>query len=114
LMNIFSKYIKHTDNGFIHVKLSPSLLNSIKQDHLSEEKLSKRRGLKEAISCVFLTVKDTGRGISQEYLQNYLYTPFSQEDPLSPRTDLGLSIVRHRVRPLGGVIDIQSIEGVGC
>lgn len=46
-------------------------------------------------STISLTVSDSGKGISEEFLKTHLYTPFAQEDSLSPGTGLGLSIVRH-------------------
>jgi hypothetical protein len=62
---------------------------------------------------VTLTVKDTGKGIGPEYLQNDLFAPFKQENPLAPGSGLGLSIVRQAVEFLGGSIEIKSTQGVG-
>lgn len=59
-------------------------------------------------SRVTLTVKDTGRGMSKEYLQNHLFRPFAQEDPLNPGAGLGLSMVQHIVSNLGGEISVES------
>lgn len=56
---------------------------------------------------------DTGKGISQDYLQHHLYTPFAQEDALAVGTGLGLSIVRQIVDSLDGTIDIRSEQGFG-
>lgn len=55
-----------------------------------------------------LTIKDTGRGMSKEYLQNHLFRPFAQEDPLNQGAGLGLSMVRHIVSNLGGEISVES------
>lgn len=60
-----------------------------------------------------LTVKDTGIGISLDYLKYHLYTPFAQENTLAPGTGLGLSIVRKIVNGLNGTMSIQSKIGVG-
>lgn len=62
---------------------------------------------------MILTVADTGKGISPEYLQSKLFMPFAQEDTLTPGTGLGLSIVRSIVTMLAGTIDVQSTVGKG-
>lgn len=46
--------------------------------------------------------------MSKEYLQNHLFRPFAQEDPLNPGAGLGLSMVRHIVSNLGGEISVES------
>jgi hypothetical protein len=51
--------------------------------------------------------------MSQEYLQQRLFTPFAQEDQLAPGTGLGLSIVRQIVSSLGGKIAVTSLKDVG-
>ncbi|KAK5708764.1 hypothetical protein LTS12_028151, partial [Elasticomyces elasticus] len=56
---------------------------------------------------------DTGKGISPEYLQKDLFTPFRQEDSLASGSGLGLSIVRQAVKSLGGSIEINSTLGGG-
>lgn len=61
-----------------------------------------------------LTVEDTGKGISKDYLKSSLYTPFSQEDPHSSGVGLGLCIMRQIVvDSMGGSIEIQSQVGSG-
>src|ERR1700738_911679 len=62
---------------------------------------------------VCLTVEDSGKGISEEYMKHHLFTPFLQEDPLCPGTGLGLSIVHQLVTSINGTIDIQSEIGYG-
>jgi C4-dicarboxylate-specific signal transduction histidine kinase len=42
---------------------------------------------------MILTIKDTGQGISTEYLYTSLFTPFSQENTLILGDGLGLSII---------------------
>ncbi|KAF9137537.1 His Kinase A domain containing protein [Linnemannia schmuckeri] len=41
---------------------------------------------------VLFTVRDTGKGISPEYVQAHLFERFSQEDPLQAGTGLGLAL----------------------
>ncbi|KAL1623124.1 hypothetical protein SLS54_004610 [Diplodia seriata] len=94
LMNLFGNALKYTSVGFIRVSLSATDLNDF------ETKVS-------------LTVKDSGAGMSSQFLQNGLFKPFSQENPFAPGTGLGLSIVRRLVDSLGGKINVQSTQDVG-
>ncbi|KAL4945732.1 hypothetical protein BDV06DRAFT_8674 [Aspergillus oleicola] len=64
-------------------------------------------------SYVHLQVTDTGCGISKGYLQNKLFTSFSQEHILTEGVGLGLSISHQLVNSLGGRIDIKSELGQG-
>jgi PAS domain S-box-containing protein len=60
-------------------------------------------------------VKDSGRGISEEFLP-YVFDQFRQAESISTRTQgglgLGLAIVRHLVELHGGTIEARS-EGLG-
>ena len=96
LMNIIGNAMKWTKNGLIEITLSKA-----------------RRETKDGSSFAHLSVKDTGIGISREYLKNMLFSPFAQEDPLSPGVGLGLSIVRKLVMSLSGEIDVRSELGAG-
>ncbi|KAG9948304.1 hypothetical protein KCU85_g5036, partial [Aureobasidium melanogenum] len=94
VMNLTGNSLKYTNDGFISVHLASQELP------LDGETLKRSR--------VTLTVKDTGRGMSKEYLQNHLFRPFAQEDPLNPGAGLGLSMVQHIVSNLGGEISVES------
>jgi signal transduction histidine kinase len=98
IMNIFGNALKYTETGFIRVSLKSSDVQSAK-------------GISS--SMVTLTVTDTGKGISQEFLNHQMYTPFAQEDSLAAGSGLGLSIVRHIVNELHGSIEIESAQGSG-
>ncbi|KAF8979680.1 His Kinase A domain containing protein [Entomortierella lignicola] len=65
---------------------------------------------------ILFTVRDTGKGISPEFVQAHLFQRFSQEDPLQVGTGLGLALVKLLVESLGGWLEIWSegIEGKGC
>ncbi|KAF9916278.1 His Kinase A domain containing protein [Lobosporangium transversale] len=65
---------------------------------------------------ILFTVRDTGRGISPEFVQAHLFQRFTQEDPLQVGTGLGLALVKLLVESLGGWLEIWSegIEGKGC
>ncbi|KAF2229088.1 hypothetical protein EV356DRAFT_496525 [Viridothelium virens] len=97
VMNIFGNALKYTVGG--HIKVT------VDQKELP--------GKGAPISEVKIIVEDTGKGISKEYLAHHLYTPFSQENSLSPGTGLGLSITHKIVTSLGGTIDAQSETGRG-
>ncbi|KAH8904879.1 hypothetical protein BR93DRAFT_865392, partial [Coniochaeta sp. PMI_546] len=101
IMNLFGNSLKFTKAGFIRV-------------HLSQESPAKGSAQHvPGISNILLTVSDSGKGISEEYLRNQLYTPFAQEDHFAPGTGLGLSLVRQVVAALGGEIHVSSQVGSG-
>lgn len=62
-------------------------------------------------------VKDTGIGMSREFLQRSLYKPFTQENDnvrtVYQGTGLGMSIVEGLVRTLNGTIQVESEQNVG-
>lgn len=62
-------------------------------------------------------IKDTGIGMSEDYIENHLFTPFSQaKQDVRTRyegTGLGMSIVKGLVDKLGGHIEVKSEVGVG-
>lgn len=99
LMNLFGNALKYTDAGWVKISLQSKDIKPTKSQ--SQQ------------SIITITISDSGRGISQEFLQSQLFTPFSQENSLNPGTGLGLSIVLQIVRSLGGTIDVQSELGVG-
>lgn len=91
VMNLFGNSLKFTSSGFIKISLAQS----------------------PATRAVLLTVADSGKGISEEYLQNGLFTPFCQEDHFAPGTGLGLSLVRQIAVNLGGEVKVASQVGRG-
>ncbi|KAF2141622.1 uncharacterized protein K452DRAFT_358747 [Aplosporella prunicola CBS 121167] len=98
MMNIFGNAYKFTDKGFIRLSLDG-------EDVSTDNDETRTR--------VTLRISDSGIGISQEFLYNKLYAPFSQEDAFSTGTGVGLSIVRQVVRSLGGKIYFKSQQGIG-
>lgn len=99
VMNLFGNALKYTDAGFIRVAVRVNVART--PEDPSHQ------------TMVHLSVSDTGKGISEEYLKHRLYTPFAQEDNLSVGAGLGLSIVQQIVTALKGTVDIQSQVGVG-
>jgi signal transduction histidine kinase len=100
LMNLFGNALKYTGSGWVKVSLQAKEIAAAASSQPGQ-------------CVVTISVSDTGRGMSQEYLQGGLFTPFTQEDPMNPGTGLGLSIVLQIVRSLSGTINITSEPGVG-
>ncbi|PGH29791.1 hypothetical protein GX50_07462 [[Emmonsia] crescens] len=114
LMNLFGNALKYTNAGFISVKLSSSpVTNILKKQALTRGSISSGTNPTDIKSRVTLTITDTGKGISGEYLRNDLFTPFSQEDPFVPGNGLGLSIVQQAISSLGGEIEVKSVQAMG-
>lgn len=62
---------------------------------------------------VVFRVVDSGKGMSEDFQKNRLFTAFSQENTFEPGVGLGLSIVKQIIDSLGGTIDIKSVQNVG-
>ena len=94
IMNLFGNALKYTETGYIQVSLN-SRDSPISPDGTSS-------------SMIILSVSDSGRGISKEFLKHHLHKPFAQEDTLAVGSGLGMSIVWHIVDDFGVYIDIGS------
>lgn len=86
--------LKYTNNGYVYIKLAAQELPKDSQGRMR--------------SRITLKVKDTGKGMSEAYLQNRLFKPFAQENVLNPGNGLGLSMVKHIVSNMGGDITVDS------
>ena len=73
-------------------------------------------GEQDGICTYRWTIKDTGIGMSQEFL-NHIFEPFVQERhdarSIYQGTGLGMTIVKRYIEMMNGTIDIKSKEGVG-
>ncbi|TLD27913.1 autoinducer 2 sensor kinase/phosphatase luxQ [Venturia nashicola] len=98
IMNLFGNALKYTRSGHIEVDLS--MVQKAGPDSQSH-------------THICFAVKDTGIGMSPDYMKYHLYTPFAQENSLSPGTGLGLSIVQQLTKSLGGTMEVKSLIGVG-
>lgn len=101
LLNLVTNSIKYTDEGgFLHVELSVRQQTSLGR-------------MPSDFDVIELVCTDSGRGMSQEYLDYGLWKEFSQEDSHSQGVGLGLSLVHSIVKDSGGNIDVQSKKGRG-
>lgn len=98
VMNLLGNSLKFTTKGYIWISLR-------------QKELPTRNGQQQ--TKVVLMVSDSGKGIGDEYLQNDLFSPFKQEDPLAPGTGLGLSLVRQISSTMGGSVTVTSQLGRG-
>ncbi|KAI1738893.1 hypothetical protein F4680DRAFT_424315 [Xylaria scruposa] len=94
IMNVVGNAIKYCTSGFIEVSLKA---NQTQSSTIDAE----------------LNITDTGIGMSDEFLTNHLFKPFSQEDSFASGTGLGLSITSQIVSNLHGKITIASKKNVG-
>lgn len=99
IMNIFGNALKFTSSGLVKVSMSYKNATS------SKSRMNQ--------AFVTLTISDTGRGIDADFLKHQIYSPFAQEDSLTPGAGLGLSIVRQIVGALDGKIEVHSVQNIG-
>ncbi|PVH76709.1 hypothetical protein DL98DRAFT_283823 [Cadophora sp. DSE1049] len=102
-MNIFGNALKYTPAGFIKIKL---------EAHPIAPEPGSKSGVTDR-TMVTLTVTDSGKGMSKEFMEKKMFMPFSQEDVTAPGTGLGMSIVKQIVDLSGGKIDIKSDQNIG-
>ncbi|KAF4964960.1 hypothetical protein FZEAL_10822, partial [Fusarium zealandicum] len=95
IMNLFGNALKYTSAGYILVSLRG-------QESADGSKVD-----------VVIRVVDTGKGMSEDFQDNHLFIPFSQEDSFQPGTGLGLSIVKQIVDSLGGTLEVKSQQHQG-
>ncbi|CAI7635655.1 unnamed protein product, partial [Penicillium manginii] len=98
VMNLFGNALKYTEAGYVSLFM--------KKDTISVHD-------ENPVPAVRITIADSGRGMSQDYLLHDLYTPFIQEDNQSPGLGVGLSLVHQIVKSLHGKIEIRSKVGQG-
>ena len=116
VMNVFGNALKYTDHGSVRVSLSSRPASKAVTENGSASSSSStpsNASSKSNIQEVVLTVTDTGRGISPNFLDNHMFLPFTQEDRLNPGTGLGLSVAHQIVSNLNGTIGVRSDVGIG-
>jgi signal transduction histidine kinase/ActR/RegA family two-component response regulator len=97
VLNLLSNAAKFTKNGKIDIEFDRRLCNGVEQ--------------------LFVTVRDTGIGMSKEHVSR-LFQPFVQADPSITQqyggTGLGLTITRRLAQLLGGDVTVKSALGEGA
>jgi CheY-like chemotaxis protein len=100
ITNLMGNAIKFTDKGRVLVSVEQINTDTTPQNHV----------------MLKVAVQDTGIGISQE-AQDKLFQKFTQADSTTTRkyggTGLGLAISKQLTEMMGGVIGLESTEGVG-
>jgi signal transduction histidine kinase len=76
IMNLVANSLKYTQPGFIKVKLS------VRKAHHEE----KDQSTDHYDSIVELSVMDSGRGISKDFIRTKLFSAFAQKSTLAPGT----------------------------
>ena len=93
ILNLLSNAFKFTGKG-------GKILLKIEQRHTEQKKVFFQ-----------ITVKDTGCGMSEEYMKR-IFKPFEQENALTAKehggSGLGLSITKNLTELMGGVISVES------
>lgn len=60
-----------------------------------------------------IELRDTGEGMTAQFLKSSLFTPFVQASSFSPGAGLGMSIVQGIVEEMSGQIEVTSERNVG-
>ncbi|GAA5903432.1 hypothetical protein JCM6882_006547 [Rhodosporidiobolus microsporus] len=97
-INLLGNALKFTSSGAITIRLSdvtPSASSTTTTRHIRFD------------------VIDSGKGMTQEFLRDSLFTPFKQADPFAAGAGLGVSLAAQLVARMGGKISFSSDVGVG-
>ncbi|KAJ5177030.1 uncharacterized protein N7482_002907 [Penicillium canariense] len=98
VMNLFGNALKYTQSGYIRLFMKKTTSTT-------------RDGKSSPAVCI--TISDSGRGMSQDFLLHHLYIPFLQEDIQLPGLGVGLHLVHQIVKSLDGKIGFKSELGQG-
>ncbi|KAK4686457.1 hypothetical protein P7C73_g3663, partial [Tremellales sp. Uapishka_1] len=104
LGKIIHNAIKFTDQGYIHISV---------QDVSREAVLPAGYDNSIKLSTVSIDIKDSGCGMSPEFLSTQILLPFAKADPFMPGSGLGLGLAQRMIEILGGRFAIASTLGQG-
>ncbi|AFR98512.2 hypothetical protein C343_06491 [Cryptococcus neoformans C23] len=96
--------IKFTDKGHVHITV---------QDISREVILPTGYDNSLKVSTISIDIKDSGRGMSADFLDREILQPFSKEDPFISGSGLGLTLTQRILELIGGKIAIASSPGKG-
>ena len=108
LNNILSNSIKYTDKGEVAFGIDT-------KSNENNENNANNDSSENSVDLIF-TVKDTGRGMTQEQLAALYdeYTMFGKDvDRQTEGTGLGMSITKKLLEIMNGSIDVESTPGAG-
>jgi signal transduction histidine kinase len=110
LTNLVSNAIKFTDSGHVVLRLSSTHSAHVECDEKSSSQNS-------SFEHFTFEIRDSGPGMSADFIKNRIFNPFSQEYQKGQTrrrgTGLGLSLSQKIVRELGGSIQVTSSLNCG-
>ncbi|KAK3614703.1 hypothetical protein LTR22_027690, partial [Elasticomyces elasticus] len=113
MMNVIGNAMKYSPGGAVVVSLHVCAIEAQESQEDNAQPGWSGEGGNERKVIVF-AVKDTGKGMSKDFLENQLFLPFHQEDAVkSEGVGLGMSIVKSLVSMLAGRIEVTSQLGKG-
>jgi signal transduction histidine kinase/CheY-like chemotaxis protein len=112
LTNLLGNAVKFTERGHVKLKIM------CKQGSEEQEQDEPHPLGKEETAEYIFEVEDSGRGMTQEFIETKLFNPFTQENNFlnakgREGTGLGLSLSQRIVNKLGGKIRAHSIINEG-
>ena len=119
----YRKNIQHTSLCGSSLQLRRIMLNLLSNAIKYNKPNGRIDTYAEELSCDGTTVwyefklVDTGIGMSEEFVREHLFQPFTQEKndarTLYKGSGLGMSIVKALLEKMGGCIDVESVPGEG-
>ncbi|WWC63013.1 uncharacterized protein I303_105611 [Kwoniella dejecticola CBS 10117] len=104
LGKIVHNAVKFTNKGHVHITV---------QDVSRDVVLPGGFDNSIKLSTVSIDIKDTGRGMSSDFLDREVLRPFAKEDAFTPGSGLGLGLAQRMIELLGGKFAIASTLGKG-
>ncbi|KAK8864137.1 hypothetical protein IAR55_001383 [Kwoniella newhampshirensis] len=104
LSKIIHNAVKFTDKGHVHITV---------QDISRDVVLPAGYDNSVRLSNVSIDIKDSGRGMSNEFLEREVLKPFAKEDAFTSGSGLGLGLAQRMIELLGGKLAIASTLGKG-
>ncbi|KAK3616459.1 hypothetical protein LTR56_025950 [Elasticomyces elasticus] len=112
MMNVIGNAMKYSPGGAVVVSLHVCAIEAQGSQDNAQLGWSGEGGKERKV--ILFAVKDTGKGMSKDFLENQLFLPFHQEDAVkSEGAGLGMSIVKSLASMLAGRIEVTSQLGRG-
>lgn len=84
--------------GYVEISLAPHRIQDITKDGMKHSKSSFLR----------LTVEDTGTGMTNAFVKDELFTPFTKADQFKSGAGLSMALCSSMVRRMGGSMQVSS------